>query len=168
MKKVCFLAPAILGNNGFSTHITEVWKRMPSKLNTEVHLVIIKGKEYDNLAATKNLEVVELPKFISNLKNLIIKTIYYQMWSLFYCLRLKDLKFIYTRYASMNFSDILISKIKNIPLITEVNGIYKFEKKRNFVNNLKFKFNDFFAKILFRRSETIITVTDKLRDFINY
>lgn len=167
MKKVCFLAPAILGNNGFSTHITEVWKRMPSKLNTEVHLVIIKGKEYNNLSATKNLKIREMPKIISGLNNLSIKIIFYQIWSLIYCLRLKDLKFIYTRYASINFSDTLISKIKNIPLITEVNGIYKFEKKRNFVNNLKFKFNEFFAKPLFRRSEIIITVTDKLRHFIN-
>ncbi len=168
MKKVCFLAPAILEKSGSSTHITEVWKRMPKKLDAEIHLIIIEGSEYNNISNVKNLNIIELPTFFINLKHLFYKIIFYQLWSFIHCLLLKDLRFIYTRYTSINIADILISKIRNIPLVTEVNGIYKFEERKK--GFLKYKFeiiiNEFFGKILFKNSDKIIAVTDGIKNIL--
>ena len=55
MKKVCFLTPAVLGNDGFSTHITEVWKRMPKNLKSEVHFIIIKGANDQRISNIKKI-----------------------------------------------------------------------------------------------------------------
>ncbi|MCK5561645.1 MAG: glycosyltransferase family 4 protein, partial [Thermoplasmata archaeon] len=160
--------PAILGKDGASTHITEVWKRMPKNLDIEVHLVIIEGKKYDNISNIEDLKIIELPLFFPKIKELMIKVVLYQIWAFIYCLFLKNIEFIYTRYTTINIADILISKIRNIPLITEVNGIYKLEERQKGIikKKLEIILNEILGRILFKNSTRIITVTDNLKKIL--
>lgn len=169
MKKVCFLTPAVLGNDGFSTHITEVWKRMPKKLNAEVHFIIIKGNNDKRISNVKNLKIIELPPFQpkERIEKFFIKGLLYQLYVFLYCLKLKDLKLIYSRYTTINFADILISKFKQIPLVVEVNAFYRLQREKTIINKIKIVINEFLGKVLFKNAATIIAVTDSLKQILH-
>jgi glycosyltransferase involved in cell wall biosynthesis len=166
MSKICFLAPATFKSEGSTTHIVEVWKRIPGLLEAEVHIVIIEGKNDKRIADIKNLKIYEIPEFFNKLKVHFFKSTIYQLYALLYCLRLKDLKLVYSRYTTINITDILISKIKQIPLIVEVNGIYKDERSEQGFDRLKIFMNKITGKRLFSVSTQIIPVTDKLRSIL--
>ena len=53
MDKICFMTPVIFQTEGSTTHIIEVWKKMPRKLNAEVHMLIIEGQNDDLYSENK-------------------------------------------------------------------------------------------------------------------
>jgi glycosyltransferase involved in cell wall biosynthesis len=166
MNKICFLTPTTFKNEGSTTHIIEVWKRVPKFINAEIFIMIIKGKNDKRILNIKKVNILEIPPLFSNIKYNFIKGIIYQYYALKYCLSLKNLKLIYSRYTAINFADIILSKLKQIPLIVEVNGIYRDEIEGKKFHTLKIFLNRILMKKLFSSSEKIITVTSNLKDFL--
>jgi len=167
MKKICFMTPVILSPGGAATHVIEVWKRIPNYLKFQVYLLVIEGRNNEQLSKIKNLKIIELPKPFRKIRTPFIQLLFFQLYFLIYCLKLNDLILLYTRYTTINKSEIIISKLKQIPLITEVNGIYRYEKKDTLGNKFKIFFNELLMRILFRSSSKIITVTDNLKKIVN-
>lgn len=196
-KKICALFSTVFvrGSGGGTVHNAEIWRRMPKLLNAEVHFIVYTGKTDDRINAVENLKVIEAPvslshkmkidsiKDISNGERFIayanlfrfgkvrhIFLLLYQIYAIFYCLRLHNLVLIYERYTSLSLAGVISAKLCRVPLVVEVNGIPKLERGPNLkyprLSKLRDVIEEIFERIIFNSSDRIIVVTPSIKEFL--
>lgn len=161
MKKICFCTPLELGSFGDSTHITEVWKRMPELLNARVY--IISKREDKRFSNMKGVNIIKPPTLSFGKRIKFISRILSHVFVVFYCLILSELALVYERQTMLNVSGLLISKIKKVPLIYEVNSLLEYEKEKSFLNNIITKIAKFTEKQTVKHASKITVVTPELK-----
>lgn len=169
--KVIFACPIELGSKGDSTHVIQIWKRMPSLLGIKTTLLIRKGKEDSRISGVKNLEIMENPcRALDGDGKSLLSDALYLLWFQFLALKKvlsdKDTVILYARYGAFDFSYPLISKIKGIPLVVEVNGIQESELATKGYGRFALFLTRFFSGFLFRRSSHIIAVTKTIKEVL--
>ena len=161
MEKVCFCTPLELGSFGDSTHITEVWKRMPELLNARVYIILKSADK--RLSNIKDLNIVKPPTLFIGKRIKFISRILSHVFVVFYCLFLSNLALVYERQTMLNISGLLISKIKGIPLIYEVNTLLEYEKGKTCLNIIITKIAKITEKLTVAHADKILVTTQDLK-----
>lgn len=167
-RRIAFLYPGSLSVGGYTTHITELWKRLPEKLGRSVTLLLLPSQEGFTFPYTEGLTVTEAPVFFTGKKIPVLSKLLYQLWAFVHLLVLADLAVVYDRYATLNLAGPLAAFLRRRPLVVEVNGLVADEKKPAGFSQLIVALHDLLARWLFSRAATIIAVSEGLARAITH
>lgn len=159
--------------DGSVTHFMELTSHL-TKQNHRVQIFApklgkYKGKKLSNLkiqyVPTLNFSTTSFFFYISK----ILMYVSYQLFLLFYlCRFVKNSKadIIYNRMGMLSLAPVIVSKVADVPLIVEINGIISEELKmvgvpKPFIHSFKL-----FEKITCRSSKKIVVVTKGIKNTI--
>lgn len=164
MKNICVLC--YTGGFGDTTHAIGLWKEMSKASDYNIFFIAPDSRQ-DFRTTTTKLTFKLLP-FASE-KNFIkfaIMRLYFEKYSTLQCLLLKP-SFIYSRYRVFGVSALLSAKIKNIPLVSEVNGLPHQEIKPGTFQKIILHCTNAFDSSVLKNSTRIICTTETIKDDVS-
>ena len=150
-----------------STHVIEIFNNLTEYIN--VYLFIPRPKRKMMVSKSKNIITVPIPLQIKVLSDIIYQILLF-FYLFYYSLKLSP-NIIYVRFSEFSIAPVFISKILNIPLIIEVNGLIVDEikvrnKQQKLYINIYIKIVKIVEKFNYIFAQKIITVTSGIRDYI--
>lgn len=162
MRKICLSFPFKGGYFGDTRRIVEIWKRIPCLLDAQAYIFFY-GEDRGLLNA-KNIEPVKLRTLIFGKRIKFISRVFSHLLVIYHTLHIPNLSMVYEIQSVFNLSGLLISKIRKIPLVYEVNSVLDYEKEKSFLNNIIIKVAKITEKWTVNHADKIIVTTLDLKE----
>lgn len=155
---ICFLV--LDGKNAETIHVIEVFKNLMKLCDT--YLFAPKPTKF--MRDLQNIIFVPstIPKFKTGFALFILYQIFLFPFLIYYCFK-RNPDIIYVRFSPFIFVPILISKIFQIPIITEVNGLITGETKKSKIPMMRTAVTKIGVNFNYKYSTRIIAVTPGIK-----
>jgi len=151
-----------LADGGEGIHIREMIQAFRD-LKCEVNVIAVantkKGIKSKNFVKI----IKKLPRFVYEIAELSYNFLSYI--KIRKCIKAKRPRFIYERYSLYNIAGVLAASRFKIPLILEVNSPLVYEKEK-YEKLIFHNLAGFFEKYIFNKANTIIVVSNVLKDLL--
>ena len=155
---ICFIHSVDLTvDSAPSIHVREIVKNLAVKNN--IFLLVDRGDPSENIKVFP----INIPK-IKGFTYLF--TVFCSFIVLKNLIDKNKIEIIYCRDIFSSFSAILLSKMKKIPFVFEVNGILSDEAKIKKQNGLYIFLIKIFERFVFRNADALICVTENIKRYI--
>lgn len=161
MRKIVLCNPLRPSNFGDTTRIVEIFSRLPKELDAQVY--IFHEGDYKKILDIDNSKIVRLRSTIFGKRIRYLSRILSEFLIIYYSILISNLDLVYQIQTTFSFSGLLVSKIKKVPLIYEVNSLLEYEKDRTFFNNAIIKIAKKLEKQTVEQASKITVVTPEIK-----
>ena len=161
MRKICVSNPLRLGHFGDTTRIIEIFSRLPRECNAQVYAFYEENSK--RLSDTGNFKIIRLKSTFFGKRIRYVSRVLSELLAICHGICMSNLDIVYQIQTTFSLSGLLISKIKKVPLIYEVNSLLEYEKEKSFLNNIIIKIAKFSEKQTVKHASKITVVTPGLK-----
>ncbi|MBU4462036.1 glycosyltransferase family 4 protein [Patescibacteria group bacterium] len=160
MKKICLCNPSRKGFFGDTVRVVELFGRIPRLLNNSYFYVFTYG-EY-KFSDLENIKFINLDTLFFGRRIRFVSKLLSNLFAFIFALFIR-LDLVYEIQTTTPGIGLLLSKIKKIPLVYEVNTLLEYEKEKTFFNNIAIKIARIIEKWTVRCAKKITVVTTSMK-----